>query len=440
MYKKITYIVIPILVIALIGSGYFGYQEYLEKSLILIKAENQYQRAFHDLNYHIDKLDEELGKTLAVNSRKQISPCLANVWRLSYNAQSDLGQLPLVLIPFNKTEEYLANVADFSYRIAIRDLDAEPLSEKEYNTLKSLYQNSKEIQKELSSVQEKVIANQLRWMDVELALAQEDENIDNTIIDGFKTIDKKVEEFPETDWGPGITNLKRKSKDIDANLQGSLITKEEAKEIALDFLNMDKNTEIEVKSTEKGSNYEAFCVCTKGEKSVHLDITKKGGHVIWMIRNRELSESNLSTEEAIKKADDFLQNHDINSMIVTDVNEYENSTVINYAYYQDEVIIYPDSLSIKVALDDGEILGYQAQDYVFNHIKREIKAPEITKETAESYVNPNLKIFSTKLALIENTDGIEELTYEITGELDDTIYRIYISAENGQEEQVQRMS
>lgn len=439
MYKKITYVVIPILVITLIGTGYFGYQEYLEKSSILIKAENQYQRAFHDLNYHIDKLDEELGKTLAVNSRKQISPCLANVWRLSYSAQGDLGQLPLILIPFNKTEEYLAKVADFSYRIAIRDLEAEPLSENEYNTLKSLYQNSKEIQGELSSVQEKVISNQLRWMDVELALSQENESLDNTIIDGFKTIDKKVDEFPETDWGPGMTNLERKINDKSSNLKGDLITKEEAKKKGLEFLGIEDSIEIEVADTEKDAVYEAFCVCTKGDNPAHLDITKKGGHVLWMIKNREIADKNISVEEAIKKADEFLLNHDIQSMVVTDINEFENSVMINYAYEQDGVVVYPDQLGMKIALDDGEVIGYQGQDYIFNHVERTIEAPVITEKNAKSNVNPNLEIYSIKLALIEDIDGIELLTYEITGELENVIYRIYVNAESGQEEKVQKM-
>ena len=43
--------------------------------------------------------------------------------RLTSEARSDVGQLPLTLMPFNKTEEFLANIGDFSYRAAIRDLE-----------------------------------------------------------------------------------------------------------------------------------------------------------------------------------------------------------------------------------------------------------------------------------------------------------------------------
>lgn len=38
-------------------------------------------------------------------------------------------------MPFNKTEEFLANIGDFSYRAAIRDLEKEPLNDQEYKNV-----------------------------------------------------------------------------------------------------------------------------------------------------------------------------------------------------------------------------------------------------------------------------------------------------------------
>ncbi len=115
MYRRIAAVLFPVAVLALIGTAVWGYKENQEKSSLLIKAENQYQKAFHDLNFHMDKLQDELGKTLALNSRKQLSNSLTNVWRLSFAAQNDLGQLPLSIMPFDKTESFLARIGNFSY-------------------------------------------------------------------------------------------------------------------------------------------------------------------------------------------------------------------------------------------------------------------------------------------------------------------------------------
>ncbi|GBF11679.1 germination protein YpeB [Tepidibacillus infernus] len=439
MYKGITGILIPVLVIAVIGAGFWGYQENQEKNSILIKAENQYQRAFHDLNFHIDALHDELGKTLAVNSRRQLSPSLANVWRLAYSAQSDVGQLPLTLMPFSKTEEFLAKIGDFSYRIAIRDLGKEPLTDQEYKTLKTLYERSKEIRNELNHVQTEVIDKQLRWMDVEIALAEEDKKMDNTIIDGFKTIDKKVQEFPELDWGPEMMSLEKKNKEKGKNLKGRLITAEEAKKKAAEFMKVPVSDQIKVDKTGKGSNFEAFSVQIKGKNIVNLDVTKVGGHVVWMIINREIDGKKISLEQATEKANAFLQKRGYTSMVPTTIDQYDNSLIFTYAYKQNGVVVYPDMLSVKVALDNGEIIGFESTGYTFNHKKRVIPSPTITKETVQTKVNPHLKIFSIRPALIENSDGKEVLTYEVTGDFDKVTYRIYINAQNGEEEVVEKV-
>lgn len=57
--------------------------------------------------------------------------------------------------------------------------------------LKKLYQNSSEITKNLQDVQQKVLTDRLRWMDAETAMATQEQTMDNTIVDGFRTVNKR---------------------------------------------------------------------------------------------------------------------------------------------------------------------------------------------------------------------------------------------------------
>ena len=93
-------IIITVLALTVVGAGFWGYQEHKEKNAVLLHAENNYQRAFHDLNYQVDLLHDKIGTTLAMNSRKSLSPALVDVWRITSEAQNDVGQLPLTLITF----------------------------------------------------------------------------------------------------------------------------------------------------------------------------------------------------------------------------------------------------------------------------------------------------------------------------------------------------
>ena len=90
MYQRLSAVLFPIAAVLLAGTVLWGYQEHQEKNRILVKAENQYQRAFHDLSYHVDKLHTELGNTLAVNSASTGAQRkgLVNVWRITSEAQN----------------------------------------------------------------------------------------------------------------------------------------------------------------------------------------------------------------------------------------------------------------------------------------------------------------------------------------------------------------
>ena len=56
---------------------------------------------------------------------------------------------------------------------------------------------------------------------------------------------------------------------------------------------------------------------------------------------------------------------------------------INYAYKQDEVTVYPDLIKLKVALDNGEIMGIETKGYLNSHEKRKIDDIKVSKEKAK---------------------------------------------------------
>ena len=109
---------------------------------------------------------------------------------------------------------------------------------------------------------------------------------------------------------------------------------------------------------------------------------------------------------------------------------------INYAYEQDGVIMYPDLIKVKVALDNGEILGIETTGYLNNHTERNLSNVKITKEEAKKTLNKQLNIESEGLAYIPTEWRTEILCYEFKGKVNDTEFLVYINAENGREEDI----
>ncbi|MBE3568594.1 MAG: germination protein YpeB [Bacillales bacterium] len=436
----IRYILVVILTLGIVGTALWGYQEHKEKNAVLINAENNYQRAFHDLTYQVDLLHDKIGATLAMNSRKQLSPALADVWRLTSEAHTDVGQLPLSLLPFNKTEEFLSNIGNFSYRTAIRDLDKQPLSEQEYSQLKQLYKQSADIQNELRQVQHMVLKHNLRWMDVEMALANGKEASDNTIIDGFKTVEKKVGGYSEEDVN-GVTSISARAKKPQFDqLPGKEISKQEAVQIAKSFSPSSNITNVKATKNGEGSEFGFYSVSFKSDGAEgNMDVTKKGGYPIWYMMNREVANQKLSLNEAYLTAQRFLKKHHFQNLEGVDSAQYDHIGVFTFVSNKNGVRIYPEALKIKVALDNGEVLGLVASDYLNHHHERQLPKPSLTAEKAKKAIHSNVKIEESRLAVISNDLNEEVLCYEFLGTLDHDTYRIYINAKTGDEEKVEKL-
>ena len=114
----------------------------------------------------------------------------------------------------------------------------------------------------------------------------------------------------------------------------------------------------------------------------------------------------------------------------------EGIVTINYAYEQDGVIVYPDLIKLKIALDNGEVLGIETSGYLNNHTVRNIPELKISKEQAKANLNKNLEITSENLAIIPTEWKTEILCYEFKGKIDDTDFLVYINAETGREENI----
>lgn len=440
MNELIRWIVIAILSLGMIGTGVWGYQEHQEKNAILIQAENDYQRAFHELTYHMDLLNNELGSALAMNSSRGLSPQLADIWRISSDALSNVGQLPLGLLPFNKTEEFLSNISDFTYRTAVRDLDDEPLSEEETKLLESLYEQSGEIKNELRQVQHLALENNLRWMDVEVALANGDELVDNTIIDGLKTVEDKLEGFQETNVDSPIIGVSSKNHAYE-NITGEEISQEEALEKSKDLFEAGDQDKLSITKSGDGADIPFYSISYQNEnKRGYMDMSVQGGLPMTMLVERNVDEAKISLNEGMEIAQAFLQELHFEDMQLLNSSQFDNIGVYSFLYNQDGVRIYPDTLEIKVALDNGDILGLTAKNYLMNHTDRDLPEPEITEEEAKEAVNPNVDIQEEYLAVIDNDLGEEVLVYEFLGVYNDETYRIFINAADGREEKVEMLN
>lgn len=113
-----------------------------------------------------------------------------------------------------------------------------------------------------------------------------------------------------------------------------------------------------------------------------------------------------------------------------------NVVTVNYAYNDNGIIVYPDLIKVKIALDNGEILGIETTGYLNSHKEREVTEPQITLEEAKAKINDKLEIMSENMAIIPTEWKTELVCYEFKGKVEEKEFLVYINAETGKEEDI----
>lgn len=145
---------------------------------------------------------------------------------------------------------------------------------------------------------------------------------------------------------------------------------------------------------------------------------------------------NIDDETANKIALEFLNSRGYTNMKRTYYLKEEGIMTINYAYVQNNVTMYPDLIKVKVALDNGHILGIETQGYLNSHTVRNIPKVKVSKEKAKEVLNKKLEIKSEGLAFIPTEYKTEILCWEFKGNVSGTDFLVYINAETGKEEDI----
>lgn len=437
MYRWIT---IGLLAIALISVSVWGYQENKQKNELFVQAENEYQRSFHELTYHMDVLHDQIGTSLAMNSADKLSPQFVDIWRISSNAHKNTGQLPMGLLPIHKTEQFLSELGDFTYQTAIRNLDDDPLTEEETEKLKSFYKQSNEIKDELREVQNLALNNDLKWMDVQVSLTNTEEEPNHPIIDGFQSMEDSFDSFSESTPENSTTSVKTKDHSY-KHLIGDNISEEEALDRAKNVFRQNGEAEWAVTKSGDGALTPLYSVSYEKEGvRGYADITVKGGHPLQLLISREIGEKQVSLNEGYEIAADYLDELEFEGMKLFQSSEYDQIGVYSFVYEEQGVRIFSDAVEVKVALDNGDIIGLTADSYFKNHTDRDIEEPAISEEEAREAVNSGVTIQENHLAIIDDQQGEEILVYEFLGTMGNETYRIFINAVTGNEEKIEKLT
>ncbi len=429
-----------IAILALIGVSVWGYYQNRQLKRLEVLVTNQYNRAFVDLSDYVDNVEALMAKSLVTSTPVSTSKMLEEVWRQSNLAQTNMGQLPVAPPILEKTSNFLTQAGDMAYSLNSKTLNGTPLNDKEYSALKKLHGYAVSLQKNLHGIEDQIANGKMQWNNYtkngKFMMASKSNDPQTS---QFENIDKTFQEYPTLIYDGPYSDHMLKSKP--QGLGNKKVTASEAKNIAVNFIGKDKVSSVKQLDNNDLGNIKTyrFKVLYKNKKdseAAEVEVTQQGGQVYLMLRNRDIGKDTVNMANAKKLAKDFLASKGYKNMVDTYYQKVDGTAVISYAYKQGGVIVYPDLIKVKIALDNGEIIGVEAKGYLYNHKVRNIPKTTLTVEQARAKVNNRIKIDRQGEAVIPTNFKTEKYCYEFMGKVDERDFIIYINALTGAEEDV----
>ena len=428
---------LSIIVALLITVAILGIILYKKQKEYRQASENSYNMAFYEVVDYVQNVETYLAKALISTTPEHGAETLTNLWREANLAQSYLSMLPIESQELENTEKFLNQVSDYSYSLSRKNIYNESLTEEDLSNLEELHTYSTELENTLNQLSEDLNSGRFEWGELTkkgtVAFAQQ---VDNVSKESFSNLEENFHEYSgliyDGAYSEHITSTEKKG------LTGENIEENIAKEVAENFIGKENIKEMSSLGLSENATIPAysFPATSNNDENINISISQKGGHVIYMNTNREVNSEIISQEEATEKGKSFLEEKGFTNMQETYYVTQEGVTTINYAYMQDDVITYPDLIKVKVARDNGDILGIETTGYLNNHTERDVSNVQITSEEAKKNLNSKLEITSERLAIIPTECKSEILCYEFAGMVNDMQFLVYINAENGREEDI----
>ena len=168
-----------------------------------------------------------------------------------------------------------------------------------------------------------------------------------------------------------------------------------------------------------------------------MEVTKQGGKVLEVLSARPVGIPTITREQAVVRATRFLERNGYSNMAETYFIDQGNTLTINFAPLENDIICYPDLVKVSIALDNGDIVGFDGKNYLMNHQERNLAAPIVTLAKAQTQVTEGLHILTHRLALIPTTGQNEVLCHEFKCQTDgEEHYIVYVNAETGEQEKI----
>ncbi|GHU45667.1 germination protein YpeB [Clostridia bacterium] len=402
--------------------------------------EYTYMRAMGDLAGSVDNIKSTLNKGLYAGSASQMVSLSGKLRNDSGAAKAYLAQLPSCDLPLDKTNKFLSQVGNYAAVLAKKVERGEKLTDDERGNLKQLYEYADTLSGEMLSVQSQIQNGYITFNvgkkkdTASTVSAAGKESEPGTVTDGFADVENGFDNYPQLIYdGPFSDHIMQRKPRLTKGAKN--VSLSNAEKTAAQRSGVSGLKYI----SESGGNMPVYEFQKDGTT---VSVTKEGGLYAYMLSYREVDDRHVSNDKAVSKGQSYLKKAGFENMTKTYYESKGGVCTINFAGLAknaagEDVTLYTDLIKVGVALDNADVLSFDARGYIVNHTKRSLPAPKLSAQEAMSKLSGDLKVRETKLSVIPS-EGLEErYCYEFLVDCPDNKKAlVYINCNTGEEEQI----
>jgi len=428
MKKKDAIRIIALSLIAIVISAGFAIKSEIKTQKYKLELENGYSRSLDELNSAINNITITLNKAQFATTPRQISNMAATLLSQAELSKTALSQLPSgnELTVLNR---FLSQVGNYALSVSKSLISGESLDSEHTKNIETLSHTADKISKLINDSQ--ITYNNADYWAKELD-NKIDDNVDtDSLASSLGELEESLSDYPKLVYdGPYSDHILEKEPALTKNTE--TISEEDALERAVFATELEKD-DIKYDGSVLG-NIPAYRFVADGTT---ITVSKAGGHIVYMRKERVIEENIISYEQAIEKAKRYLERMNKKGFKETYYFSNEGVCVVNFAFLDGKTICYTDLIKVGVAMDTGEIMLYEAGGYISNHKNRAFTTPAHTLQQAKELISPKLTVNDTALALIPTSGGGEVRCYEFSCSSEDgQEILVYINTSNLAEEEI----
>lgn len=298
-------------------------------------------------------LNRTVSQSLLFNDEQALKRELDDIWRMSSDLRGEVAQLPIQEEVRTSWMRYLGKIGDTAKQAAGGE------SQDWHKQMTVVSQN-------LGALTDEWTVATTSFFEHNGDFSQWKANQQTAIGDSsFQHVSKQLTSYNETDFPLTASESDYEKKRDLEHLMGEKITKNQAVAQFQTVFPLIAESTLTVTKSKDDAPYPFYHIqFVRGARIGYADITENSGKILSFLMERPVRKEVRSHEEIVASAKKFMETAGYTDVTLTESRENHEAWHFVFTRVVDQALVYPDSIQVKVAKDNGEVLGMNAMEYI----------------------------------------------------------------------------